>query len=60
MDVSTQVIIHRAEFKQALAEGDLVTIETQGANHHVTLLRGETEAKRERVQSLLEKLKNKQ
>lgn len=54
-----QLHIPITEVSIRLVEGDIVTIDTKSTGYTIELLKGETESMRNKVESLLEKLQNK-
>lgn len=54
-----QLIIEKSELGVSLREGDLVEITDTGYGYKIVKLEAETAAAEQRVQSLLEKLRNK-
>ncbi|BAQ11277.1 hypothetical protein OXB_2806 [Bacillus sp. OxB-1] len=58
-DEENQLIIPFNEINAEISEGDIVLISQLDAGYEIELIIGETEITRDKVNSLLEKLKNK-
>lgn len=58
-DEVVSVLIPRVECPVELVEGDIVTIESLNGEYKIDALNEETEVTRDKVQSLLDKLRNK-
>ncbi|PYF06021.1 hypothetical protein BJ095_11397 [Ureibacillus chungkukjangi] len=57
-DETDQLLIHRAKIDVPVNEGDIVQILDDGENYQITVLQEQTEAQKEKVQNLLDRLKN--
>ena len=56
---TSQKIIHRSEMNLELAEGDIVLID-DAPTINITLLQDETSAQKEKISSMIERLRNRQ
>lgn len=59
-DETEQLLIHHAEIPPELKEGDIVSIEDDGFDYTINLLQEETENQKQRVNNLLQQLRNKE
>lgn len=59
-DETEQLIIHHAEIPSELKEGDIVSIEDDGFDYKINLLQEETLSQKQRINNLLQQLKNKE
>lgn len=57
-DEAEQLLIEKNQLDIPLKEGDIVEITSSNGTYHIVLLEKETQHARERVQSLIEQLKN--
>lgn len=55
-----QLLIHHAEIPSELKEGDIVSIQDDGFDYKIELLREETASQKQRINNLLQQLRNKE
>lgn len=55
-----QLLIHHTEIPSELKEGDIVSIQDDGFDYKIELLREETANQKQRVNNLLQQLRNKE
>ena len=54
-----QLLIHRAEITTDVKEGDIVRIQDDGITYHIEVLQQETTEQKQRIEQLMQQLKNK-
>lgn len=59
-DEMEQLLIHHAEIPSELKEGDIVSIEDDGFDYKINVLQEETVSQKQRINNLLQQLKNKE
>ena len=59
-DETEQLLIHHTEIPTELKEGDIVSIQDDGFDYKIELLKEETANQKQRVNNLLQQLRNKE
>lgn len=54
-----QLLIHRTEITTDVKEGDIVRIQDNGITYHIDVLQQETNEQKQRIEKLMQQLKNK-